>query len=63
MTLIASLVAFLGTPAGVALVAAIPTLAGDIISIWHKSGAVTTQDIADYIASGKSFDALVPKKP
>lgn len=62
MTLLASLMAFLATPAGQALVAVVPTLAGDIIAIWHKSGAITTEDLANYLATSKPFDVLVPKK-
>ena len=63
MQILLALAAFIETPAGAAAVAAIPTLAGDIISIWHKSGVLTTQMIADYLATQQAFDTLVPKKP
>jgi hypothetical protein len=63
MTLIMSLLAFVNTPLGQALVKVVPTLVEDVIGIWHKSGVVTDKDIVDYIASQKSFDDLVPKRP
>lgn len=62
MTALLSLVAFLETPIGQALVSIVPTLVQDIIAIWHKDGTITSQDITDYIASQKSFESLVPKR-
>jgi len=62
MTAIAGLLAFIETPVGQALIALVPTLVTDVIGIWHKNGTITSEDIAAYIASQKSFDSLVPKK-
>lgn len=62
MTALAALLAFIETPAGGAILAEVPTLITDVIGIWHKSGLLTTQMIADYLASQQAFDALVPKK-
>lgn len=62
MTQLLSLVAFLETPLGQALVSVVPTLLQDVIGIWHKNGTVSTQDIVDYVSSQKSFDALVPQR-
>lgn len=62
MTALAALVAFISTPAGSAILAEIPTLVTDIIGIWHKSGVLTAQMVADYLASAEAFDVLVPKK-
>jgi hypothetical protein len=59
---ILSLVAFIETPVGQALVAVVPTLIQDVIGIWHKDGTITSADIVAYIAAQKSFDSLVPKK-
>jgi hypothetical protein len=42
--------AFLATPAGAALVAAVPQLIGEVIQILHKSGHLTAQDIADHFS-------------
>jgi len=63
MTALAALLAFVETPAGGAILAAIPTLVTDVIGIWTKSGVLTPQMVADYLASAQAFDQLVPKKP
>lgn len=63
MTAILSLLAFIETPIGQSLLKVVPTLVEDVIGIWHKNGIVTSQDIVEYIASQKSFDELVPKRP
>ena len=62
MQLLLALGAFIETPVGQAVLAAIPTLVTDVIGIWHKTGVLTTQEVADYLASQQAFDALVPKK-
>ena len=62
MNLLATLFAFVQTPVGSALLAEIPTLVTDVIGIWHKSGALTTQMVADYLASAPAFNTLVPQK-
>lgn len=63
MTALAALMAFVESPVGAAIVAEVPTLVTDVIGIWHKSGVLTTQMVADYLASAQAFDVLVPKKP
>lgn len=62
MTLLASLMAFIETPVGSALLAEVPTLIQDVIGIWHKNGVLTTQMVADYLATAPTFDQLSPKK-
>ena len=62
MQALLALGAFIETPLGQAIVAAIPTLVGDIVKIWHQNGTVSTQEIATYLASQAAFDTLVPKK-
>ena len=63
MTALAALLAFVETPAGGAILAAIPTLVTDVISIWTKAGVLNAQMVADYLSSAQAFDQLVPKKP
>lgn len=63
MQLLLALGAFIETPVGRAVLAAIPSLVQDVVSIWHKSGILATQEVADYLASQQAFDKLVPKKP
>ena len=41
---------FLNSPAGQAIMAAVPELVTDVIKILHKSGALTAQDIADHFS-------------
>jgi hypothetical protein len=60
--MIASLLAFIESPLGQALVKIVPTLVEDVIGIWVKNGTVSAADITAYIASQKSFDVLVPPK-
>jgi hypothetical protein len=62
LTAIISLISFIETPLGQALISVVPTLVEDVISIWHKNGVITSQDITDYIASQKSFESLVPRR-
>jgi hypothetical protein len=62
VNLIADFLSFISTPLGQALVKAVPTLISDVIGIWHKSGTITSDDIVNYVASQKSFEALVPKR-
>ena len=62
MQLLLALGAFVETPVGQAVLSAIPTLVSDVVSIWHKSGVLTAQEVADYLATQKAFDQLVPKK-
>jgi hypothetical protein len=63
MNVIAALVAFIESPAGAAVIAVMPNLVNDVISIWHTQGVLTPQAIADYLKSQQAFDTLVPKKP
>jgi hypothetical protein len=58
----AALIAFLESPFGAALTAEIPTLFNDLVAIFAKKGNPSSQEIADYIASGKDFNALCPKR-
>lgn len=62
MTALLALGAFLDTPLGKAIIAAIPTLVQDVVTIWHQNGTVTTQEVAAYLASQQAFDQLVPKR-
>ena len=62
MEALLALGAFMETPLGKAIISAIPTLVEDIVKIWHQNGTVSTQEIATYLASQKSFDSLVPKR-
>lgn len=55
-------IAFLASPLGISLVTSAPQLVAELIGIWHKEGKITTQEIADYIASQIPGDVLVPKK-
>ena len=63
MNALLALLAFIETPVGSALLAKIPTLVTDVIGIWQKSGALTTQMVADYLASQQAFDTLCPQRP
>ncbi len=63
MQALLALGAFIETPLGKAILSAIPTLVNDVVTIWHQNGTVTTQNVADYLASQQAFDVLVPKRP
>lgn len=63
MSALLSLISFIETPLGQAIISVVPTLVEDVIAIWHKDGTITSEDIVNYIASQKSFDSLVPKRP
>jgi hypothetical protein len=59
---ILTLLAFIDTPLGKAIIAVIPTFVNDVVAIWHQNGTIKTQDVADYLASQKAFDTLCPPK-
>lgn len=59
---IIALLAFVETPLGKAILAAIPTLVNDVITIWHQNGTLKTSDVAAYLASQQAFDTLCPPK-
>jgi hypothetical protein len=63
MNALLALIAFIETPTGSALLAKIPTLVTDVIGIWQKSGVLTTQMVADYLASAPAFATLCPQRP
>jgi hypothetical protein len=58
----AALIAFFESPIGSTLVLEIPTLYGDLVRIFAAKGNPSAEEIAGYIASGKDFNALCPKK-
>lgn len=51
------MIAFLGTPAGQAMIGALmteaPALFGKLLGIWHKQGLVSAEEIAGFISSYK----------
>jgi hypothetical protein len=63
MNVLASLVAFIQTPVGSALLMQIPTLVTDIVGIWHKNGTINANDVAAYLSTQQAFDVLCPPKP
>jgi hypothetical protein len=62
MTFLASLIAFVESPVGTALIAKIPNLVETIIADAVAKGAVTSADIIAYLGTQEAFDTLVPKK-
>lgn len=62
MPFLATLLAFLETPTGLAAVAALPNLVTDLFRIGAQKGLITADDVATYIGAQSTFDALVPKK-
>lgn len=58
----APVLAFLATPAGQAMLGALmteaPALFGKILAIWGKSGAVSAEEIAAFLASYKPPDVI-----
>lgn len=53
--MVAPVIAFLGTPAGQAMLGALmteaPALFGKLLGIWGKQGAISAEEIAAFIVS------------